>query len=223
MENDQKIAVIIPCFNEEITIGKVICDFKRELPNADIIVIDNNSTDNSIQYAAKAGALVIKENQQGKGYAVKRAVNDVKADLYVLVDGDDTYHATDVHAMLNCCSNGIGMVVGNRLTDENKALFRGHRKIGNYMINFVIKLFFKSKYYDVLSGYRILTRPFVESISFEKGGFEVETELFIKALKSPYGIQEIPIRYNKRPEGSLSKLSALSDGLKIILTIVSLR
>lgn len=219
-----KIAVLIPCYNEEKTIGKVVADFKAALPEAEIYVYDNNSTDATVQKAEGAGATVRKELRQGKGNVVRQMFMDVDADCYVLVDGDDTYPAYQARQMCTkIMAEGFDMVVGDRLSStyfsENKRLFHGS---GNRCVRYLINHIFKSDVKDIMTGYRTFSRKFVKSVPILSKGFEIETEMTIYALDRNLKICQIPVKYRDRPDGSESKLNTLSDGMKVLKTIFCL-
>jgi glycosyltransferase involved in cell wall biosynthesis len=222
---DKKIAILIPCYNEEKTIAKVINDFQIELPNATIFVCDNNSTDNTYEIAKENNAIVIKEYNQGKGNAVLNLFSCVKADIYVLVDGDDTYPADRVNTMLDMLKlYNLDMVIGDRLSNgtykqQNKRKFHN---LGNRLIKNLINSFFKANLNDILSGYRVFSKVFIKNYSTLAEGFELETDLSIFALNYNLNIKEVPINYRDRPEGSFSKLNTFKDGFKVIFTFFNL-
>jgi glycosyltransferase involved in cell wall biosynthesis len=217
-----QIAVLIPCFNEESTIEKVISDFKEVLPSAKIYVFDNNSTDQTKDKAIHAGAIVRTETLQGKGNVVRRMFADIEADLYVLVDGDDTYHAESVVSMLNLLAkNQLDMVNGARLAEENAAFRPGHR-IGNRILSNFVRFIFGKEIRDMLSGFRVFSRRFVKSFPAMSRGFEIETELTVHALELRLKVSEIETPYKMRPEGSFSKLNTIGDGLNILRMIITL-
>lgn len=222
-ENKQmKIAVAIPCYNEETTIAKVIGDFRKELPEADILVFDNNSSDDTVKIARENGADVFFERKQGKGYVMQKMFNIVDADIFVLVDGDDTYFASDVHKLLEPIKSGkADMSVGNRLLQKKSGFSLSHR-FGNWAFKLLLNYLFNAKFEDILSGYRVMSKEFYKSIPLLAKGFEIETELTLQSLDRSYLIKEIPIQYKDRPAGSHSKISKLRDGYKIIFTIISL-
>jgi glycosyltransferase involved in cell wall biosynthesis len=224
MKKEQKIAVLIPCYNEEQTIKKVVSSFKEQLPNADIYVYDNNSSDKTIKKAKKAGAIVRREKKQGKGAVMKRMFRDVEADIFVIVDGDDTYPAKSVYALINGIKDGADMVVGDRITDgqyvdENKRQFHS---FGNSLVKTMINRFFHVKLKDIMSGYRAFSRDFVKNYPVLCDGFQIETDMTIFALDHQFIIEEIPIKYRDRPKGSNSKLRTVPDGIKVIFTIFNL-
>jgi len=213
-----KIAILIPCYNEELTIGKVIKDFKAELPDADIYVFDNNSNDNSAAIAKENGAVVLRETQQGKGFVVRSMFSKIDADIYVLVDGDDTYPADSVKELLQpIIDHKAEMVVGDRLSstyfEENT---RRMHNSGNRLVRGLINLMFHSHVKDVLSGYRVFSKNFVKNFPVLSEGFEIETEITIHALERKYPISEIPIKYRDRPSNSTSKLNTFSDGMRVL-------
>lgn len=225
MESREKIAVLIPCYNEEATISTVIEDFKRELPEADIYVYDNNSTDRTYELAVQGGAIVKKEPRQGKGNVIRQMFFDIDADYYLMVDGDDTYPAEAVHGLLEKLRSGeADMVIGDRLSngtyfDENKRPFHD---FGNNLVRNTITRMYKTKILDVMTGYRGFNRIFVKSFPIMSSGFQIETELTIHALDKKFKFVEIPIEYRDRPEGSISKLNTFSDGFKVIMMIIKM-
>lgn len=217
------IAVLIPCYNESKTISKVIKDMKSSLPDATVYVYDNNSSDGTDQIAEASGAIVRYEPRQGKGNVIQAMFADVNADVYVMVDGDDTYPAEDAPKMVNAVCNGADMVVGDRLSStyftENKRAFHNS---GNRIVRFLINSLFKANIRDIMTGYRAFSRSFVKNFPVLSKGFEIETEMTIHALDKNFNIVEIPITYRDRPIGSESKLNTFSDGFKVIKTILSL-
>lgn len=216
-----RIAVLIPCYNEEHSISKVVRDFRACLPAAVIYVYDNNSQDESRVLAARAGAIVRREDRQGKGFVVRRMFSDIEADVYVLVDGDDTYDASNAPDMVLLMVNDrLDMVVARR--SGNAAAFRAKHRFGNRMFTRVVAWLFGSRLEDILSGYRVFSRRFVKSFTIETGGFEIETEITIHALTLHLPIGEVDTHYRSRPEGSHSKLSTYKDGLHILAAIVTL-
>lgn len=218
-----KIAVLIPCFNEELTIGAVIDQFRAELPSADIYVFDNNSTDRTIEIARATGALLLRERRQGKGYVVQSMFREINADIYVMVDGDGTYPAASVHKLLEPVLNrDADMVVGSRLNASSKSQFRAINRLGNNMFLRLTRGIFHTHIEDMLSGYRVFNRSLVKQLPLLSGGFEIETELTIKALERGYRVIELPIDLASRPEGSHSKIRHVQDGLTIIKMIFSL-
>ena len=224
------IAVIIPCFNEEAAIERVVADFRKELPDAFIHVFDNNSTDKTVEKARVAGAIVSFERRQGKGNVVKSMFQQIDADIYIMVDGDSTYPADRVHDLLKPVQEDrADMAVGSRLLDRSSEMKHINR-IGNRLFLFVINLIFRRvgpygrrcKLTDILSGYRVMTREFVRSIPILSQGFQIETEFTIQALHHNMRIIEVPVKLRHRPPGGESKINLLSDGLRILFTIFDL-
>lgn len=221
---NHKIAVLIPCYNESKTIAKVVSDFKKQLPEAEIYVYDNNSTDNTADIARQAGAIVRYEQRQGKGNVVRRMLADIEADCYLLVDGDDTYPSDNAKEMCDIVLNEhYDMVIGDRLSStyfqENKRPFHDY---GNRFVRYAINQIFHSDIKDIMTGYRALSRHLVMSVPLLSEGFEIETELTINVLDNQLRIKQIPVEYRDRPIGSTSKLSTFKDGIKIIATIFRL-
>lgn len=219
-----KIAVLIPCYNESKTIEKVVKDFKRELPNADIYVYDNNSKDNTAEIAKKAGAIVKHEYMQGKGNVIRRMFREIDADCYLMADGDDTYPAEHAKEMCDLILEGKAeMVVGDRLSStyftENKRMFHN---FGNVLVRFLVNRTFKSNVRDIMTGYRAFSKTFVKSFPVISGGFEIETEMTIHALDKRMKLENVLIDYRDRPAGSVSKLNTVSDGVKVLKTIATL-
>ena len=218
----QRVAVLVPCFNEEATIGKVIGDFRAALPKATVYVYDNNSTDRTVEIARAAGALVRRELHQGKGNVVRRMFADVDADIYVLVDGDATYDAASVRIMIaRLIEDRLDTVIAARVADEAGAYRPGHQT-GNRLLTRFFAVTFNATFTDILSGYRVFSRRFVKSFPALSSGFEIETELSVHALELDLAVGEVFTPYYARPEGSASKLSTWSDGLRILGTIVGL-
>lgn len=217
-----RVAVLIPCHNEEVAIPKVVQAFARELPRARIFVYDNNSTDRTVEVARAAGALIGREQLQGKGNVVRRMFADIEADAYVLVDGDDTYDATSAQAMIDMLfERGLDMVTGTRVTEIQAAYRPGHRT-GNVLLTGIVTLIFGKRITDMLSGYRVFSRRFVKSFPALSAGFETETELTIHALELRMPLGELETPYRDRTAGSTSKLSTYRDGARIFLTILHL-
>ena len=221
MNTVEKIAVLLPCYNEALTIEKVVGDFKRELPEAEIFVYDNNSSDGSDALAAKAGATVRRVVQQGKGHVVRRMFQEVDADIYVMVDSDDTYPADEVRKLVEPVASGeADMVIGDRLSStymsENKRF--GHN-FGNVLVCWLINRLWNRPVNDVMTGYRVFSRRFVKTCPVLSKGFEIETELTLHTLDKRMSLKEIPIKYRDRPEGSVSKLNTFSDGMRVLKTI----
>jgi glycosyltransferase involved in cell wall biosynthesis len=222
-DTQPKIAVLIPCYNEAAAIGKVIDDFKQQLPDADIIAFDNNSTDLTAQIAREHGAKVIPEPRQGKGFVVETMFNHSEADLYVMVDGDDTYPAESVHELIKpVLENQADMVVGSRLSDYADRSFRNLHVAGNKLVRFCINKIMRSNLNDILSGYRVFNRRVLQTIPVVSSGFEIETELTIQMLYYQRKIIEIPVPYRQRPAGSVSKLHTFRDGFRVLWKLFSL-
>jgi glycosyltransferase involved in cell wall biosynthesis len=220
---DISIAVLVPCYNEELTVSGVIREFREELPAAEIYVFDNNSTDKTIERAREAGAIVCNEKRQGKGYVVRSMFREIEADIYVLVDGDGTYPAHRVHDLIAPIVNsGADMTVGSRLRSESQSDFKKVNRFGNRVFRKVLNVIFKSELTDILSGYRAFTRKFVKETPVFASGFEIEAELTIKALERGSQIVEVPTDLRSRPLGSHSKIRVSHDGLVILSTIVAL-
>lgn len=216
-----KIAVLIPCYNESITIGKVINDYKKALPEADIYVYDNNSVDCTSYIAKNAGAIVRYEKRQGKGNVIRTMFREIEADCYLIVDGDDTYSAEDAIELVNGVLNDkADMVIGDRLSStyfvENKRLFHN---TGNILVRFLINKIFNSNIKDIMTGYRAFSELFVKNYPVLSKGFEIETEMTIHALDKNFSIKEIIVDYKDRPVGSKSKLNTFTDGFKVLKTI----
>ena len=223
MPTRHKIAVLIPCFNEELTIKKVVNDFQKELSNADIYVYDNNSSDKTFEIAKDAGAIVKKEYRQGKGNVVRSMFRDIDADIYVMIDGDDTYPAQFVHSLIEPILTGeADMVLGDRHSngtykDENKRLLHN---FGNNLVKTLINKLFNASLKDIMSGYRVFNKKFVKAMPVNSNGFEIETEMTLHTLDKKFLIREIPIEYRDRPDGSFSKLNTVSDGMRVLKTIL---
>jgi glycosyltransferase involved in cell wall biosynthesis len=216
------VAVLIPCFNEEATIGRVVADFRAALPGAAIYVYDNNSTDRTAEIARKTGALVRREARQGKAAVVRRMFADVDADIYVLVDGDATYDAASAPDMIGLLKDRqLDMVVAARVHACEAAYRRGHR-LGNRLFSAFVSLIFARAFTDILSGYRVFSRRFVKTFPALSRGFEIETELTVHALALELPVAELETPYGARPEGSASKLSTWRDGWRILATIARL-
>jgi glycosyltransferase involved in cell wall biosynthesis len=214
------IAVAIPCYQEALTIGKVIADFHRELPDARIYVYDNNCTDGTAEIAAKAGATVIREKRQGKGWVVATMFEKIQEDILVMVDGDDTYEASHVHKLLEPVLRGnADMTIATRLTSHGEKSFRPLHIAGNQMVCGIINWMFKSQVSDIFSGYRAFTREAARQIPVTTKGFDVETELTLQALYRGQVVKEMPAPYRARPEGSFSKLNTFSDGFRVLLRL----
>lgn len=220
----KKVAVLIPCYNEEKTIGKVVEDYKRMLPNADIYVYDNNSSDKTAEIAQESGAIVRYEYRQGKGNVIRSMFRDIEADCYLMIDGDDTYPAENAQELIDAVLNdGADMAIGDRLSStyftENKRPFHN---FGNVLVRRLINFIFKSNIQDIMTGYRAFSYQFVKSFPVLSKGFEIETEMSIFAIDRNFYIKELPVNYRDRPEGSESKLNTFSDGYKVLKTISDL-
>ena len=221
---NKKIAVLIPCYNESKTIEKVIKDYKKEIPEADIYVYDNNSSDGTDKIAKKAGAIVKYEYKQGKGNVIRSMFRDIDADCYLMIDGDDTYPAENAKEMCNYVLDGkADMVIGDRLSStyftENKRPFHN---FGNVLVRKLINTLFKSNVKDIMTGYRAFSYEFVKTFPVLSKGFEIETEMTIHSLDKNLLLKEIPVEYRDRPAGSESKLNTFSDGFKVLKTIARL-
>lgn len=221
---NKKIAVLIPCYNEAKTIEKVIKDYKKVLPTADIYVYDNNSTDGTADIAKKAGAIVRYEYRQGKGNVIRSMFRQIDADCYLMIDGDDTYSASHAREMCEYIIDGkADMVIGDRLSStyfqENKRPFHN---FGNKLVRFLINFIFKTKVKDIMTGYRAFSYDFVKTFPVLSKGFEIETEMTIHAADKNFGVVKIPIVYKDRPEGSVSKLNTYTDGFRVLVTIATL-
>lgn len=222
-----KTAILIPCYNEEKTIEKVVKDFKKALPKAEVYVYDNNSTDRTVEIAKKAGATVRFEPRQGKGNVIRAMFREIDADCYIMVDGDDTYSAEDAKKMEKLVTNEDGptydMVIGDRLSTsyytENTRKFHN---FGNKLVQQLIQKLFRVKVNDIMTGYRAFSKDFVKGFPILSKGFEIETEMTIHAADKNFKIKEIPVEYRDRPEGSESKLSTYKDGAKVLRTIATL-
>ena len=221
---NKKIAVLIPCYNESKTIEKVIKDYKKALPEADIYVYDNNSKDGTDEIARKAGAIVRYEYKQGKGNVIRTMFREIEADCYLMIDGDDTYPAENAREMCDLILEGkADMVIGDRLSStyftENKRPFHN---FGNRIVRWLINKLFKNNVKDIMTGYRAFSYQFVKGFPVLSKGFEIETEMTIHAVDKNFKLVEIPVTYRDRPEGSVSKLNTYSDGLKVLKTIMTL-
>jgi glycosyltransferase involved in cell wall biosynthesis len=217
-----RIAVLVPCFNEEAAVASVVSAFRKALPTAQIYVYDNNSKDRTAEVARAAGAEVRSERRQGKGHVVRRMFADIDADVYVLVDGDATYDAPSAPGMIERLVNDhLDMVVGLRVDQEQAAYRRGHRA-GNWLLTSFLSSVFGQAFTDILSGYRVFSRRFVKSFPVLSDGFEIETELTVHALELAMPVAEVETPYYARPEGSVSKLNTWSDGFRILGTILRL-
>ncbi len=217
-----RVAVLIPCYNEALTISQVVADFRCALPTAHIYVYDNNSTDATGRVATEAGAIVRCEPMRGKGHVVRRMFSDIEADAYVMVDGDDTYDAAAAQGMVELLlRDGLDEVVGLRVDNDEAAYRAGHR-FGNSMLTGAISVLFSNRFKDILSGYRVFSRRFVKSFPIFAPEFEIETEMTVHALTLRMAVQEVATTYRSRPEGSVSKLRTYHDGFRIVLMIFNL-
>ena len=217
------VAVIVPCYNEEVSIGQVVTGFRRALPDATIYVYDNNSTDRTAEVAREAGAEVRSETRQGKGNVVRRMFADVDADVFVMADGDNTYHADSAPDLIaRLVADDLDMVVGTRLHSTDNGAFRSGHRVGNRLLTTAVNRLFGAQLVDILSGYRVMSRRFVKSFPALSSGFETETELTIHALQLRAPIAEVETPYVDRPEGSVSKLNTWEDGFRILATILRL-
>lgn len=220
----KKIVVLIPCYNESKTIEKVVKDYKSALPEADIYVYDNNSSDNTDEIARKAGAIVRYERRQGKGNVIRSMFRDIDADCYLMIDGDDTYPAENAAEMCRLVlEEQVDMVIGDRLSstyfEENKRPFHN---FGNSLVRGLINHLFHANVKDIMTGYRAFSRSFVKHFPVLSQGFEIETEMTIHALDKNFYLKEVPVMYRDRPEGSESKLNTYSDGAKVLMTVARL-
>ena len=217
-----RIAVLLPCYNEEAAIGQTVSDFRVALPDADIYVYDNNSRDRTVEIAIAAGAIVRRERIQGKGNVVRRMFADIDADVYVMADGDATYDAASAGKLVDeLITEKLDMVVGSRISDAELAYRRGHR-FGNALLTGMLGRLFGRSFTDILTGYRVFSRRFVKSFPSLSAGFEIETEISVHALELKMPCAEIETPYYARPEGSISKLDTYGDGWRILNTILTL-
>jgi glycosyltransferase involved in cell wall biosynthesis len=216
-----RVAVVVPCHNEAATVGKVVRDFRAALPQATVLVVDNASTDDTAEVARRAGARVVREPRAGKGFALLAGFREARgADYFVMVDGDDTYPAQDVEKLLEAAQGGADMVVGTRLAGAEQGAFRAGHSLGNQLFNLLVRLLFGVRTRDLFSGYRVLSRRFLETTPLIARGFEVEAELSLQAVVQRYRTAEVPIHYRARPEESPSKLHTYRDGYRILMAIL---
>ncbi|MFQ5424722.1 MAG: glycosyltransferase [Phycisphaerae bacterium] len=221
-EASPRIAVLVPCYNEAPTVAKVIADFRRALPEAVIYVFDNNSTDGTADLARSAGATVIREKKQGKGHVVAAMLEQVEADLYVMVDGDDTYPADRVDDLLAPLrAEAADMVVGLRKATDAEAAYRRFHVFGNWLVRSLINAIFGSTLTDIMSGYRAFTRHVARNMPVIAYGFDIETEMTLQCLYRRWVIREVPVAYRERPAGSVSKLNTFKDGLRVVFRILN--
>jgi glycosyltransferase involved in cell wall biosynthesis len=219
----ERIAVLVPCYNEALTIGQVVRDFRRELPDAMVFVFDNNSTDGSAAIASAAGAQVFRERRQGKGYVIQSMFRNIDADIYVMVDGDGTYPADAVHKMLEPLrTRDADMVIGSRLHESSLSEFKAVNRLGNQIYLGVLKVLFGVRITDLLSGYRSFSWQLVKSLPLSRGGFQTEAEMTIKTLERGFIVVEVPVNLGTRPPGSSSKIRLVHDGFLIMGSMFSL-
>ncbi|MYM28615.1 glycosyltransferase [Duganella sp. CY15W] len=217
-----RIAILVPCYNEAVTIAAIVRDFQACLPQAQVYVFDNNSSDDTARIAREAGAIVRNVPEQGKGSVVRRMFADIEADAYIMVDGDDTYDASMAPQLVaRLLQDGLDMVVGNRVSTEQAAYRPGHR-FGNAMLTGCVSFLFGRTFTDILSGYRVFSRRYVKSFAAHSAGFEIETELTVHSLELRMPVAEVATVYKSRPEGSVSKLNTYRDGVRILSTILRL-
>ena len=218
-----RIAVLIPCYNEEPTVAQVISQFSAELPGAKVYVFDNNSSDQTAAEARRAGAIVFSERRQGKGYVVQAMFRRIDADFYIMVDGDGTYPPDAVHRLLAPVVAGdVDMVIGSRLHVDSQSQFKQMNRLGNRLVRALLNFIFRVQLTDILSGYRVFNRRFVKGLPLFGGGFEIETELTIKAVQRGYRVLEMPVNLSHRPAGSHSKIQFMRDGFLILNTTLAL-
>lgn len=217
---DLSLAVLLPCYNEAITIGKVVDDFKKALPQATIYVFDNNSSDDTAKIAAEHGATVVHSPKQGKGNVIRHMFNYVDADVYIMADGDDTYPPSEAQRLIDVMlKDRIDMLVGARLDNHHVGAFRSMHMFGNKLVAFLISFFFSVKLTDILSGYRVFSRDYVKTIPLLSRGFDIETEMTLQAIAKNFSVKEVTIPYGVRPEGSESKLNTYLDGMLVLKAI----
>jgi glycosyltransferase involved in cell wall biosynthesis len=223
LSSRHRVAVLIPCYNEELTVRQVVEDCRAALPEADIYVFDNNSKDKTAEIAKAAGAIVRFEKRQGKGFVLQRMFREIDADVYVMIDGDSTYPANEAQKLIEPVINdGADMVIGSRMMSASNSEFKRLNRFGNQLFLRTINSIFKVELTDILSGYRAFSRKFVKNIMLFAGGFDTETEMTIKALARGYQIVEIPVDLTNRPDGSSSKIRVVRDGTLILKMIFSL-
>jgi glycosyltransferase involved in cell wall biosynthesis len=216
-----RVVVVVPCHNEEATIAKVVRDFRAALPAAEVLVVDNASSDSTAAAAHEAGARVVREPRAGKGFALLTGFREARgADYFLMVDGDDTYPAEDAARLLAVACAGADMVIGTRLADAEAGAFRAGHSLGNRLFNLLVRVLFGVRTHDLFSGYRVLSRRFLETTPLIARGFEIEAELSLQAVAQGYCTAEVPIRYRARPEESPSKLRTYRDGYRILMAIL---
>jgi glycosyltransferase involved in cell wall biosynthesis len=222
MQNQKdSIAVFIPCYNEEATIGKVVRDFQRTIPSAKVYVFDNDSTDKTARAAEEAGAIVIREKRRGKGHVVQSMLQKIDADYYIMVDGDDTYPAEYAKNLLEeVTEDRADMAVGNRLVAHGEKAFRPFHVFGNNLVRGLVNKLFGTSLKDIMSGFRVLSKQVGQGITIQSEGFEVETEMTLQCLNKGFVIREVEIPYRARPEGSHSKLRTFTDGYRVVKAIL---
>jgi glycosyltransferase involved in cell wall biosynthesis len=221
-EASSRVAVVIPCHDEEVAVGKVVADFRRELPHARIVVVDNASRDRTRDRAREAGAEVLTETRKGKGFALLRGFSVVPdADLVVMVDGDDTYPAEEVRTLIEAAEGGADMVIGTRLSSFDAKAYRPGHTLGNRIFVVLVRVLFGVRTQDLFSGYRVLSRRFLDASPLIAQGFEIETELSLQALSGKFPVAEVPIHYRARPENSVSKLRTYRDGYRILIALLT--
>ncbi|HXN83578.1 MAG TPA: glycosyltransferase family 2 protein [Myxococcales bacterium] len=221
-EEAEQVAVVIPCFNEEASISKVVADFRRALPSARVLVVDNFSSDQTAARARQAGAEVLREPRQGKGFALLRGLMAARdADLFVMVDGDDTYPAEEVGRLIAATRSGAGMAIATRLESAEPGALPGGHGFGNALFVLLVRLLFGLRTRDLFSGYRVMTRQFLDVSPLLSQGFEVESELSLQALARGFRVAEVPVRYRARAQDSKSKLRTWSDGFRILMAILT--
>jgi len=218
----RRVVVVVPCHNEAATVGKVVRDFRAALPEAQVLVVDNASTDATAALAREAGARVVAERRPGKGFALLTGLREARdADFFIMVDGDDTYPAEDAGRLLAAAEAGADMVVGTRLDTHEAGAFRAGHSLGNQLFNLLVRLLFGVRTRDLFSGYRVLTRRFLAATPLIAQGFEVEAELSLQAAVQRFRLAEVPIHYRARPEESPSKLHTYRDGTRIFMAILT--
>jgi glycosyltransferase involved in cell wall biosynthesis len=222
--DNSRVAVVVPCHNEELTVGKVVADFRAALPGALVLVVDNASRDRTSEVAREAGAEVIREARPGKGFALLTGFRHARAagaEYFVMVDGDDTYPAEDAPRLLEAAQDGAEMVIGTRLATYDEGAFRAGHSFGNQLFITIVRMLFGVKTQDLFSGYRVITRRFLEATPLISQGFEVEAELSLQATVQRFPVAEVPVRYRARPKENPSKLNTYRDGYRILMAILT--